>query len=69
MPAVVADEPLEFPSRQAEQAQAVRQVLREARRPLRPNDIVAYFRSVRSDRVEELVEMLVELGQVRQVGE
>lgn len=68
-PAVIEDEPLEFPGKLSEQAQLVRQVLQASARPLGAADLVNRFKGARKDRVEEIVEMLVELGQVRQLGD
>ena len=68
-PAVLEDVMLTFPGKLSEQAQAVRQVLQASARPLRTVEIAGRFRSVRKDRVEELLELLVELGQARQLGE
>ena len=68
-PAVVEDEPVEFPGKLSEQAQLVRQVLQASARPLAAADLVNRFKGARKDRVEEIVEMLVELGQVRQLGD
>ena len=68
-PAVLGNVTLEFPGKLSEQAQAVRQVLQASARPLRTVEIAGRFKSVRKDRVEELLEMLVELGQARQLGE
>lgn len=68
-PAVVEDEPLAFPGKLSEQAQLVRQVLQASARPLAVADLVNRFKGARRDRVEEIVEMLVELGQVRQLGD
>ncbi len=67
--APIEDVPLEFPSKLSEQAQAVRQVLQASARPLAAAEIVQRFKGARKERVEELVEMLVELGQARQLGE
>lgn len=67
--APIEDVPLPFPGKLAEQAQLVRQVLQTSARPLAAAEIVKRFKGARKDRVEEIVEMLVELGQARQLGE
>ncbi len=66
-PDAVSDALLEFPGRLAEQAQAVRQVLLNAQRPLSTKEIAGYFRAAKGERLEEIVEMFVELGQARQL--
>ena len=68
-PAVLEDVMLEFPGKLSEQAQAVRQVLQASVRPLKTVEIAGRFKSVRKDRVEELLKLLVELGQAQQLGE
>ncbi len=69
VPDVITDELLEFPERLREQAQLVRRLLQDAGRPLSARYLTARFRLGRTERVEEIVEMLVELGQARQLGE
>lgn len=56
-----------FPKRLGDQSQAVRQLLRAAARPMTPQQVAKSFKGVRADRTEELLEMLVSLGQAREV--
>uniref|UniRef100_UPI003450DAA0 type IIL restriction-modification enzyme MmeI n=1 Tax=Deinococcus sp. TaxID=47478 RepID=UPI003450DAA0 len=56
-----------FPKRLAEQSQAVRQLLRAGGRPLTPQQVARAFRGVRASTTEEVLEMLVSLGQAREV--
>lgn len=56
-----------FPRKLAEQSQLIRQVLRDAARPMTAGQVAKVFRSARADRVEEVLDMLVALGQAREV--
>ena len=57
-----------FPKRLADQSQAVRQLLRNAARPMTPREVAGSFAGkVRADRTEEVLEMLVTMGQAREV--
>lgn len=58
-----------FPRKLAEQSRAIRQALREAARPMDAQQVARIFRGAKADRVEEVLEMLVDLGQVREVAE
>ena len=58
-----------FPRKLAEQSRAVRQALREAARPLGAGQVAALFKGAKAERVEELLEMLVDLGQAREAAE
>ncbi|WP_133161912.1 hypothetical protein [Deinococcus koreensis] len=57
------------PERLAERATAVRQVLLLADRPLSAEQVARSFTGVRAATVDEVLEMLVIMGQARQVGE
>ncbi|GGS15579.1 class I SAM-dependent DNA methyltransferase [Deinococcus knuensis] len=57
-----------YPDRLAEQSAAVRQVLVLAERALSAEQVAAAFSGVRAGTVDELLELLVMMGQVRQVG-
>lgn len=57
-----------YPDRLAEQSAAVRQVLVLAERALSAEQVAAAFSGVRAGPVDELLELLVMMGQVRQVG-
>jgi len=54
-----------WPKTLAEQAQAVRTALAAASAPATPEDLARAFQNARTDRVTELLETLVTLGQAR----
>ena len=56
-----------FPRKLAEQSQIIREVLRGAAQPMTAGQIAKHFKSARTDRVEEVLDMLVALGQAREV--
>lgn len=58
-----------FPHKLAAQSQLIIRVLREASSPLTAGQVAATFRGVKPTRVEEVLEMLVALGQAREVAE
>ena len=58
-----------FPRKLAEQSQVIREVLRGAAQPMTAGQIAKQFKSARTDRVEEVLDMLVALGQAREVPE
>lgn len=57
-----------FPSRLAEQSQAVRLLLRGAARPLTARQVAGSFKGLGEARAEELLETLAVLGQAREVA-
>lgn len=67
-PAAAALAKPSYPERLAEQSAAVRQVLVLAERALSAEQVASAFSGVRAGTVDELLELLVKLGQVRQVG-
>lgn len=67
-PAAAALAKPSYPARLAEQSAAVRQVLVLAERALSAEQVASAFSGVRAGTVDELLELLVKLGQVRQVG-
>jgi hypothetical protein len=67
-PAAAALTKPSYPERLAEQSAAVRQVLVLAERALSAEQVASAFSGVRAGTVDELLELLVKLGQVRQVG-
>lgn len=67
-PAAVALAKPAYPDRLAEQSAAVRQALVLAERALSAEQVAAAFSGVRAGTVDELLELLVMMGQVRQVG-
>lgn len=69
-PAVVAASQVPvFPKRLAEQSQAVRRALRDSAVPLSAGQVAKLFKGVRAERVEEVLDMLVALGQARETPE
>lgn len=58
-----------YPQSLGDRAAAVRVVLQGAARPLTAQEIARQFRGARADAVDEVMEILVKLGQARQVGE
>ena len=54
-----------FPKTLGEQSQAIRNVLKNAGKPLSSIEIVGLFKSAKRERVSELLELLGGLGQVR----
>lgn len=67
-PVLAEEERPLFPNRLSEQAQAVREILQRSARPLVAEDIAERFTGKQQARIEELMELLVGLGQARQVG-
>lgn len=57
-----------YPERLADQSAAIRQVLVLADRALSADQVAAAFSGVQTGAVDELLELLVMMGQVRQVG-
>lgn len=57
-----------WPGRVAEQVQAIKEELTKVGAPMSPEEIAAQFHRARRSKVEELVEILVSLGQVFPVG-
>ncbi len=65
---VQAEAPVEvrpFPGKMADQAREVRRVLQLAGRPLTSRDVARAFKGGRPDKVEDVLEMLVDMGIVR----
>ncbi len=58
-----------FPRKLGEQSRVIRQALREAARPMNAEQVARIFRGARTDRVEEVLEVLVALGQAREGAE
>lgn len=65
--AVAAQLPV-FPRKLADQAQAVRLLLRAAARPMTPQQVAQSFKVAGPARVEEVQETLVQLGQAREAS-
>ena len=63
-PAVLKLEKIAFPKTLGEQHQAIRNVLKNAGKPLSSSEIGAAFKGAKKDRVSELLELLGGLGQV-----
>lgn len=57
-----------YPPKLADQAAAVRQVLQTATQPLTVQQVARHFRDARPSAVDEVIEILVKLGQARQLG-
>lgn len=57
-----------FPRKLPEQVQAVRDQLRVAGRPLSPLALTKQFRGVKVDTMNEIIDTLVMLGQIRQIN-
>lgn len=64
---VAAKDKLSWPKSLPEQAQAIRRVLDE--QPLTVDQLAAQFKGARRERVEELLQTLAVLGQVRESGD
>ncbi|WP_019010308.1 class I SAM-dependent DNA methyltransferase [Deinococcus aquatilis] len=58
-----------YPTKMSEQAAAVRHTLQVAARPLTAQEVTSTFKDARITTVDEVLETLVKLGLVRQVGE
>jgi hypothetical protein len=58
-------EKMVFPKTLGEQSQAIRNVLKNAGRPLSNTEISAFFKGAKKDRIAQLLELLNGLGQVR----
>jgi DNA-binding IclR family transcriptional regulator len=53
----------------ADQAKALRAVLSSAAQPRSADDLTKAFKRAKAERVEELLETLVSLGQARRTGD
>lgn len=58
-----------YPQTLGDRAAAVRLVLQSAARPLTTQEVARQFKGARADAVDEVMEILVKLGQARQVGD
>ena len=58
-----------FPKTLSEQARAVRAMLQTQTKAVTPLELARQFTRARAERVEELLQTLVELGQAREVGQ
>lgn len=58
-----------YPQTLGDRAAAVRLVLQSAARPLTAQEVARHFKGARADAVDEVMEILVKLGQARQLGE
>jgi hypothetical protein len=68
-PAAARQERQPWPKSIPEQARAVRQALAAQRGVVTPRQLAAAFTRARVERIEELLQTLVSLGQAREVGE